>query len=202
MQWLTKLKEGVDASGLMDRVAEAHAWLCRTYQVGDTLALFGFSRGAYEARVLVGLLRCCGVFAEGGGGTVKEALSVYSAVSHAAATASPGAPLSTVEGPAAQFRERARAIVPVVHFLGVFDTVPGPEPPSSELSATIARIPRNVAAAAQALALDETRCLFQPLAFTPDDDAEWDPPAAGIARSVRQLFFPGGHGDVVSGSDD
>jgi len=35
--------------------------LCLNYEKGDHLYLFGFSRGAYTARSLAGLIRNCGI---------------------------------------------------------------------------------------------------------------------------------------------
>ena len=40
--------------GLDDNVLAAYAFLVHTYQAGDQIYLFGFSRGAYTVRVLAG----------------------------------------------------------------------------------------------------------------------------------------------------
>src|SRR3954469_1133212 len=47
--------------GLDDNVLGAYAWLCRTWREGDEIFLFGFSRGAYTARVLAGFIRLIGL---------------------------------------------------------------------------------------------------------------------------------------------
>ena len=47
--------------GLDDNVLEAYSWLCRTWREGDRIWLFGFSRGAWTARVLGGLIHMIGL---------------------------------------------------------------------------------------------------------------------------------------------
>jgi uncharacterized protein (DUF2235 family) len=47
---------GVIGLGLKRNVVELYSFLCRNYQPGDQIYVFGFSRGAYTIRVLVGLI--------------------------------------------------------------------------------------------------------------------------------------------------
>lgn len=47
--------------GLVDNVIEAHNFLALNYETGDEIFLFGFSRGAYTARALAGLVSAAGV---------------------------------------------------------------------------------------------------------------------------------------------
>jgi uncharacterized protein (DUF2235 family) len=42
--------------GLARNVRDLYAFVCRTYQAGDKIYAFGFSRGAFTIRVLVGLM--------------------------------------------------------------------------------------------------------------------------------------------------
>jgi len=42
--------------GLNDEIIRAYEWLIDHYNVGDELFIFGFSRGAYTARSLSGLI--------------------------------------------------------------------------------------------------------------------------------------------------
>jgi uncharacterized protein (DUF2235 family) len=48
---------GAIGEGLDYKIASAYEFLCLNYQPGDRIFLFGFSRGAYTARSLAGLLR-------------------------------------------------------------------------------------------------------------------------------------------------
>ena len=47
--------------GLSANVRTAYRLLAETYQPGDLVALFGFSRGAYTARSLAGMVAYCGL---------------------------------------------------------------------------------------------------------------------------------------------
>ena len=52
---------GAIGFGLKTNVAQAYLCLCREYEPGDNIFIFGFSRGAYTARSLGGILNCLGV---------------------------------------------------------------------------------------------------------------------------------------------
>lgn len=133
-------------------------------------------------------------------------MQVYQATARAAALAAAAAPLtakfSESEALAVTFRAKAQAVIPIVNFLGLLDTVPGPDPAGdAALETVITRLTSNVAVAVHGVALDETRSIFQPLMLTPDEDAVWDPPLGELAslRFVEQTFFPGSHSDIGGG---
>jgi uncharacterized protein (DUF2235 family) len=56
-----KLLGGAFGWGLKRNVKELYTSLCRVYQPGDRIYLFGFSRGAYTVRTLGGLIIRCGI---------------------------------------------------------------------------------------------------------------------------------------------
>jgi len=47
--------------GIDQNIQDAYRFLSLNYQHGDEIYLYGFSRGAYTIRSLVGLIRCCGL---------------------------------------------------------------------------------------------------------------------------------------------
>ena len=47
---------GATGWGLNENVCEAYLWLMSNYVEGDEIFLFGFSRGAYTARAIGGLI--------------------------------------------------------------------------------------------------------------------------------------------------
>jgi len=47
--------------GLSKNLREGCDWLSKRYKEGDEIWIFSFSRGAYTARRLVGLIRKCGL---------------------------------------------------------------------------------------------------------------------------------------------
>src|SRR5262245_57631313 len=52
---------GVFGIGLKRNVMEIYTFLCRNYNRGDRIYAYGFSRGAFTARVLAGLILAEGV---------------------------------------------------------------------------------------------------------------------------------------------
>src|SRR3954464_3094462 len=54
--WYDKIKGGAFGVGLSDRIQEAYQFLTDHYDDGDAIFIFGFSRGAYEARSLGGMV--------------------------------------------------------------------------------------------------------------------------------------------------
>ncbi|WP_327588198.1 DUF2235 domain-containing protein [Nonomuraea sp. NBC_00507] len=57
----TRLLGGAFGLGLSRNVMDAYLWLTTRYEPGDRIALFGFSRGAYTARSLAGMISACGL---------------------------------------------------------------------------------------------------------------------------------------------
>jgi uncharacterized protein (DUF2235 family) len=56
---------GAFGFGLSQNVREAYDWLVELYNDGDEIYVFGFSRGAFTARSLVGLIAKCGLLHRG-----------------------------------------------------------------------------------------------------------------------------------------
>ena len=57
---------GAWAKGLSENVCQAYDWIVDHYDEGDEIFIFGFSRGAYTARSLAGLIAICGLLKPGG----------------------------------------------------------------------------------------------------------------------------------------
>ncbi|KAF8604729.1 hypothetical protein BDV93DRAFT_543751, partial [Ceratobasidium sp. AG-I] len=55
-----KADEGV-AWFLYQHVIDGYKFLVETYQIGDRISIFGFSRGAFTARALAGMVHCVGL---------------------------------------------------------------------------------------------------------------------------------------------
>ena len=52
---------GIFGFGLSKNLRQGYEWLAKRHTDGDEIWVFGFSRGAYTARSLVGLIRKCGL---------------------------------------------------------------------------------------------------------------------------------------------
>lgn len=64
IQWLSE-NTGAFGHGLDESVCSAYSFLCNNYADGDEVFLFGFSRGAYTARALAGLILAAGFIPPG-----------------------------------------------------------------------------------------------------------------------------------------
>src|SRR4051794_20775773 len=60
-KWVSEVFGLAIGSGLSWKVGEAYTYLMESWEPGDRVFLFGFSRGAYTVRVLAGLLYTLGL---------------------------------------------------------------------------------------------------------------------------------------------
>jgi uncharacterized protein (DUF2235 family) len=63
--------------GVSENIADAYQYLMRTYEPGDQVFVFGFSRGAYTARALCGMLRMFGLLSAGNEGLIPYAIRLF-----------------------------------------------------------------------------------------------------------------------------
>lgn len=63
---IDKIVGGGTGNGLLENVREAYGFLAHNYHPGDTIHFFGFSRGAYTARSICGLICRLGVLTKRG----------------------------------------------------------------------------------------------------------------------------------------
>ncbi|MDB6034775.1 MAG: hypothetical protein JWM16_5113 [Verrucomicrobiales bacterium] len=59
--WWDKVTGGAFGAGLSDNVRSGYRWLMEHYDPGDEIFIFGFSRGAFTARSLAGVISRCGL---------------------------------------------------------------------------------------------------------------------------------------------
>jgi uncharacterized protein (DUF2235 family) len=183
---LETLIEGAVGIGVDDNIRSAYQFICQNYVPGDEIYLFGFSRGAFTARSLTGLITACGILYRSSLGALPDAWIYYrSPKPH-----SPGA-----------FAQKCKVechLEPTITFLGVWDTVGSLGIPGSLLAASNkAQFAFHdtspsplVKCAVQALAIDEHRHDFTPTFWT-----GVAPPGANI----QQVWFAGAHSDVGGG---
>lgn len=201
---------GAFGLGLSGNVKDGYQWLSQTWQQGDEIWLFGFSRGAYTARSLGGLIRKCGLIRPGAGGRVTGA-AVDAAYAYYRNGVKPGVPVNGVD-PTRVWRAERHAREVVIRFIGVWDTVGALGIPGVASWFPFARsryafhdteLSKIVQYAYQALALDEHRADFKPAKWTrpqaslgPGESAtQWKPEQI----EVEQRWFIGAHSDVGGG---
>jgi uncharacterized protein (DUF2235 family) len=208
--------------GLDDNVLAAYRFLAHNWQDGDRIYLFGFSRGAYTVRVLAGLIHKVGLITPEQSNLAGSGLTAYKQFSSDLAPAlgpnlrafsdggDDAAPLPASKfDNAAQFARIMSSRWPVIHFVGVWDTVasvivPRPDrfylPSLEELAFTLQN--PSVKAFRQAIAIDERRCMFrlkkwdepQPYMHNPFMD-----PDKAEQQDVLQVWFAGVHADIGGG---
>lgn len=60
-RWYDQFIGGAIGTGLEINIVQGYEFLCKNYEDGDQVFVLGFSRGAYTARSLVGMVRNCGL---------------------------------------------------------------------------------------------------------------------------------------------
>jgi uncharacterized protein (DUF2235 family) len=58
---IQKLLGGAFGTGLFQKIKDGYSTIASVYEPGDELLIFGFSRGAYTARSLTGMIAACGL---------------------------------------------------------------------------------------------------------------------------------------------
>jgi uncharacterized protein (DUF2235 family) len=76
-KWISKVAGLAFGAGLDWKVQEAYTYLMDFWQAGDRVFIFGFSRGAYSARVLAGMLYTVGLLPRGGYNLAPYAMRLY-----------------------------------------------------------------------------------------------------------------------------
>ena len=204
---LGHLLGGAFGYGLSDQVKNGYRWLCETWQPGDAIYLFGFSRGAYTARSLGGLIRKCGLLKCAVDDSVAKAEVNRAYDFYRDVTTKPSDPL------AIRFR-LDHSIEVDIHFIGVWDTVGALGIPVTASWFPFARahyqfhdteLSKIVKYAYQALALDEHRGDFKPAVWTRNPYTV----KAGESLTskkheqieIEQRWFIGSHSDVGGGNN-
>ncbi|MFN3190707.1 MAG: T6SS phospholipase effector Tle1-like catalytic domain-containing protein [Aureliella sp.] len=183
--WSRKLDMGV-GYGVRELVCEAYRFLCENYEEGDKIYLFGFSRGAYTVRATAGMINFLGLLRPEQVSLERHAWALY---------ANDDEIMSLRESYKAAHRFRkafCRRSKPLIHFLGVWDTV------SSFGWLWNLKTLRYTASnglikhARHAVATDERRAMFRQNLIRKHERTQ----------SLREVWMPGGHGDVGGGWPD
>ena len=179
-----QLRGGIFGWGLSDKIAEAYLWLMDHYQDGDRIFLVGFSRGAFAARSLSGLIDRLGLLR-------LEYLEKFDTCYQ----------LYRRGARREQNRFKAQYAKPIqIEAIAVWDTVGSlgiPLGSFKQLNRYLwgfhdTRLASNVKRGFQALAIDEHRADFIPTLWSAKLREH---------QSIEQRWFAGSHGDVGGGTD-
>ncbi|NNM72091.1 DUF2235 domain-containing protein [Enterovirga sp. DB1703] len=202
-----KARGGIGGYGLDNEILDGYTWLAEVFEPGDEIFIFGFSRGAYAARSLSGLISKCGVLRPGAPLSVEQLYERYRRDAEPTIRALKAGPADASR----TLEERwllSHCEITDIKFVGVWDTV-------GSLGNPLGRMHRKVAKykfldthlrlsnqhAFHAVALDEHREPFEPTFWTRTvDNAKPD----GGARprtlaEVEQRWFVGAHANVGGG---
>jgi uncharacterized protein (DUF2235 family) len=181
------LVEGAFGLGIDENIRSAYMFIAQNYVPGDELFLFGFSRGAYTARSLSGLVAACGILKRQKLGDIGKAWTYYRTAPL------PHSPQKFVDLYQTEAHQDAE-----IKFLGVWDTVGALGIPSQILAGlnralygfhdtgACALVKRGC----HALAIDEHRSEFVPTLWTG---------ASPSGARIDQVWFSGAHADVGGG---
>ncbi|KAJ8501623.1 hypothetical protein ONZ45_g12088 [Pleurotus djamor] len=194
-------------------VHAAYKWLSENYEPGDRIFLFGFSRGAYQVRVIAGMIEMVGLLHKGNENQIAFAYELYTAVTaqserspnRSAETRGPHSTTESNEGPTFNseeeelcwsFKQSLCHEDVKVHFVGAWDTVSSIGVfRGKSLPETVSGM-GHVCHFRHALALDERRAKFQPEYVNGGLG-----PIQGETRSdVKEVWFKGTHSDIGGGN--
>lgn len=181
--------------GLDANILAAYCYLIDTYEPGDRIFLFGFSRGAYTARAVAGLIHLVGLIEPDQRNLARYALKAYKRAHR-----------EDRLDIAWQFRRVIGGRRVPIHFLGVWDTVasvfarPGLLRLPTQDFLPYTKTNPSVRTFRQAAAIDERRRMFRLYGWTPDQSFQPNPfePAEG-QQDQQTVWFAGDHSDVGGG---
>lgn len=201
---IIKIMGGAFGAGVISRVVRGYTFISRNYEPGDNIYIVGFSRGAYTARALAGLIASQGVLARQLTTDKEEAYRQGTKAWYryrGATLARPSlAQLAEIARDLPAFvsqgtlRDRDLVPVPRIAAVGVWDTVGAMGLPlylehdkrTDAFAFVDLQLSPKVGKGFHAVALDEQRVDFTP--------SLWNK-----ARNVVQELFPGAHADVGGG---
>lgn len=216
----TPLTGGIFGYGMKPRIMEGYMFLARHYSPGDKVYIFGFSRGAHQARALAGMLSYNGIpkyVKSRDKKSQKNALKMLKTQSKNIWNLSKDQNDNSDEqwrtwesGSPAPFAKAIKESYDIdtisvkIDFLGIWDTVPGSSFKKYSLYKEcednkdgdrykIQPYP-TIGEIVHAVSLDEKRTKFRPVLVRKPID---------ITRTqLHQAWFPGAHADVGGGYED
>ena len=194
----TRVSGLVVGFGIKENVEEAYSWLMEHYHRGDRVHVIGFSRGAFTALALVGMLRTVGLLRPGAGNLVPYALKLYAVKERQELSPDEEDEFWNVRD---AFNSKFgnpdwpnRFSPHQIAFLGLWDTVKtvgwlNARARFEEVRWPFTRKIPNVDTARLALAIDEWRRPYPEYRFDKEEVAK-------RAGAIQEMWFPGVHSDV------
>jgi uncharacterized protein (DUF2235 family) len=166
-------------SGFLENIEKAYRFLMANYRPEDSVFLFGFSRGAYTARALAGLLHSIGLLHPDTENLIRYGLRYWQ---------KNFGPDSTGGKLCEEFKTTLARNCPV-HFIGVWDTVGSVGFINNFRTFPFTYRNPGVANIRHAVSIDERRACFRQNLMAP----------ATEQQDVKNVWFAGVHSDVGGG---
>lgn len=188
--WYDRFIGGAIGAGLEMNIVQGYEFLAENYEDGDEVYVLGFSRGAYTARSLVGMIRNCGlILPKHLGLRVAMAYGIYRTRG------------DDVDSFTAKLFRSSFCREIKIKFVGVWDTVGALGIPLDVLKVLNmkfyefhdTKLSKIVENACHAIAVDEHRGEY--------DVCLWNPDTAPQEK-LEQRWFAGAHCDVGGGYPD
>jgi type VI secretion system (T6SS) phospholipase Tle1-like effector len=196
---------GITGYGIDEEIIEAYTWLIQNFDEGDEIFIFGFSRGAYTARSLSGLICKCGVLKLGAPLSIEQLYvryRIYDASTIRSLLAKPLPQNASIEEQWLTKYSRPTKI----KFVSVWDTVGSLGLPLGSVAAKVHKyrfldthLRLDNENAFHALALDEHRRNFEPTFWTRTVRTGQPGAPERSINNVEQRWFVGAHANVGGG---
>lgn len=194
---LRRIIDGATGWGLDDHILNAYKFLVWNYIKGDEIYIFGFSRGAYTARSLAGLIRNCGIIKNDDLNMINQAYDHYR--NRTDRDWKPNGK-KAIEFKNTYSQETG------IKFIGVWDTVGSLGIPFSffrlynknRYKFHDTKLSTYVDYAYHAVAVDEKRASFKPTLWTQSKSALQRP----TPQVLEQRWFSGVHSNIGGGYPD
>lgn len=214
------LMAGAFGWGLLAKIESAYRNLIFVYEPGDEIYIFGFSRGAFTARSLAGLIRKVGILPRDQARLIRTAFTFYKDKAtkpdsdEAQRFRMENSPLVVMKEADRTWRTKhganpeqvAKLPRLTVRYLGVWDTVGALGVPrhlgishffgTGKYEFHDYALSSTVEAARHAVAADERKLSFLPTLWDNLEDLN-----GPDGDKYKQLWFPGDHGSVGGGGD-
>jgi uncharacterized protein (DUF2235 family) len=185
---IEKLLGGAFGVGLFQKIKDGYSKIAQVYEAGDAIFLFGFSRGAYTARSLAGMIAVSGLPTKNfDDALVESAFQAY----RTPVPAQRAQMLNTLNANYAMDDAKLTmvGVWDTVGSLGIPALIGGVDPVLCQFLDT--SLHPDVLHAYHALAIDERRAEF-PATL-------WDPASVKPGQVLEQVWFSGVHCDVGGG---
>src|SRR4029450_6484448 len=179
-------------NGMRENLGEAYRYLMGTWEPEDRLYILGFSRGAFTARALAGMLYRVGLLHPGCENLVQYAVSEYARKRGAADLSGKNGwkGIDRFSAALARTTNESRAI-PII-FMGIWDSVKAASILGRDLAWPYTRQLPNVATVWHAVSIDEKRRPYREYLVQPKGDKP----------ALNEVWFAGVHSDVGGTFED